>query len=868
MNVGAVGGIGAVAENSHLQRAMERLGYELISDDELFYQVEEAVSSSKKQQMKGRGFDDHQIISGINLQTKDLYWATKPIFRNLYGNLDLGVGATSGSSAVSLTVSLLNTTDTQERIKILTAAFVQKVADVLAVPASSIQHGNPLSTYGLDSIVAVEFRKWFSNTIAVDVTLFDILGSKSIEALITKAIGEMALIAAEIVNADSEKNKTNASPLEHRGSTRVNYSLTDELKGMQKPANIPMSTFQRRIWFLHSILEYPSALNFVITAQITGRPDRSLLQRAFIELSHRNDILRTAYFEGGEFSQQAVLEDMGAQIQYVDFSGDSRPYDRLQNLIRERRNVPMQIEHGEVIRVFLVKLADAKYTTVLVCHHIALDNGSTMSFMEQLTALYDALVQQRSLSLVGAPRITYAEFTLWHQENMRSELLRDDMRWWAETFNGSLGASRLLPFAKFQRPLKRSSRRSVLKDTLDLSLLKRLKRICARMNATPFQVLLAAFRAFIFRYTQQEDITILMIDGNRPHPDLGDILGFFVNMIPIRCHNHFDSSFENLVDDIKQTVLEALAHSHVPFDSIVEAVKAEVNPSHFPISQVALNYQMYGKPPKYKTEDFVIEDVHAEDIPTACELQLEAIEDPESGIKLRLEYDSFLYEAGDMERFFENFFTFLKSIIRDHRQPIDEIEMCGSKELEYLKSECWGVEFKDNVWNDQSIIDRIIEVAREDPERNAILTSDGDTISYADLLSKAQRIAFSLREAGTSPGQYVGIVCYPGIPMIAAMMGVIYASCAYVPMDPKSAKGRLLHILEDSSVSIILTGEGMDELAEEVIRFKEHPFRFLSISSASLATNLLADPSATGEDAFYVIYTSVFISKTPDFSYR
>ncbi len=857
MNVGAVSGIGAVAENSDLQRTMERLGYELINEDELFYQIEEAVSSPSLLQMKSRGFDDHQIITGINMRTKDLYWTTKPIFRNLYGNLDLGISATGGSGAASLTVSLLNTTDNQERIKILKAAFIEKVANVLAVPASTIQAGNPLSAYGLDSIVAVEFRKWFSNTVAVEVALFDILGAKSIEALIAKAIGEMTLVSTEDGSKDSKTTIKNASLLEINGGKAVKQSLAEELKGIQKPAKIPMSTFQHRIWFLHNVLEHPSALSFVITAQIKGHPDLSMLQRAFTELSQRNDILRTYYFEGDRFSEQAVLEKFHAHIQFIDLSGDSQPNLKLQKHIRDKRSVPMDIENGEVITFALVKMADAMYTTVLVCHHIALDNGSTLSFMEQFTALYDALVQEKSLSLVAAPKITYSEFSLWYQQKMQSENLRGDTRWWAENFNGSLGVSRLLPFARFQRPLKRSSMRSILKETLDLSLLKRLKRVCARLNATPFHFLLTAFRAFIYRYTQEDDLTILMIDGNRPHPDLENILGFFVNMIPLRCHNSCDTSFEDLVGDIKHIVLDALAHSQVSFETIVAAVKAEVNPSHFPVGQIAFNYQMYGKPPMYKTSDFTIEDVLAEDIPTACEMQLEALEDPQSGIKLRLEYDSFLYEAGDMERFFENFSTFVISVIRDHRQPVDEIEMCGSKELDYLRSQCWGVEFKENAWNDQSVIDRVTEIADKHPEKAAISTSDGETISYADLLSKAQRIAFSLRDSGTSPGQLVGIMCQPGIHMVAAMMGAVYASCGYVPLDPKFAKGRISHMIEDSSVSIILTSEGIDKLADEVTRFKEHPVQLLPILSASCATEFLGNHSATAEDPFYIIYTSV-----------
>ena len=155
-----------------------------------------------------------------------------------------------------------------------------------------------------------------------------------------------------------------------------------------------------------------------------------------------------------------------------------------------------------------------------------------------------------------------------------------------------------------------------------------------------------------------------------------------------------------------------------------------------------------------------------------------------------------------------------------------------------------------------------MEVAERHPEKIAILTSDGETISYANLLSKAQRIAFSLRDAGTSPGHFVGIMSHPGISMVAAMMGTVYARCGYVPLDPKFAKERLHHMIIDSSVSVILTGEGIDGLAEEVQRFAERPIRVSSISSASCAIGLLVDRSAVAGDAFYVIYTSVFFPMT------
>ena len=860
MNVGAVGGVGAVAEDEVLRKIMERIGYDTISEQELYYQIEEAViaQSSPKQQLSG-GVDDHQLITGLNMSRKDLYWASKPLFRNIYANLDLGAEKASAPGAVNLTKSLQSAANPEERAVLLMSGFIDKIASVLSVPATTVQPGNPLSAYGLDSIVAVEFRKWFSKTVAVEVSLFDILGAKSIEALISKVNGDYVsnAVDAPVAAAKPKAAVQDAKPVQGEPVSKLKQSLTEELRLMQRPEKTPMSTFQNRIWFLHNLLEDQSSLNFVIVSRIEGHPDLQLLQRALVETIRRNAILRTEYFEGDDFAEQAVREDITTEIQFLDASKDSRPERALEKCAADSRSQPLDIESGEALRYTLVKLADEKYAAVIVYHHIALDSGSTKSFMDQYTDLYDALRAERDLSTVATPQISYADFTLWHNEHMRSGKLKDDMAWWEEKFNGAVGANSLLPFAKQQRPAKRSSARSILKETLDLSLLKRMKRVCARMNATPFQFILTAFRAFIHRYTQEDDLTILMIDGNRPHPDLEDVIGFFVNMVPLRCQNDCETSFDQLLGQVKETALDALAHSQVSFDNIVEAAKKDINPSHFPLGQVVVNYQMYGKAPVYKTSDYKISDVGVEDIPTAVEMQLEATEDPQSGLKLRFEYDSLLYGAQDMDRFFENFTTFVGSIVHDHLQPVEDISMCGPKELEYLKSKCWAGTAQRNDWDNQSVVSKIIGFADSQPLKTAIVTSDDEQITYGDIVVEAQKIANSLTHAGAVPGQCVGILTQPGIGMVTAMLGAAFVRCGYVPLDPKFAKGRLVHMVQDSSASIVLTGEGMEKLVAELKGAHGMTAHVIPIASASSSPRFAMPKPASAADPFYVIYTSV-----------
>ncbi|KAL9035294.1 MAG: hypothetical protein Q9214_006650, partial [Letrouitia sp. 1 TL-2023] len=612
-----------------------------------------------------------------------------------------------------------------------------------------------------------------------------------------------------------------------------------------------------RLWFLHNLLEDQSVLNFVIVSRIKGEPSLELLRQTVLELTRRNEILRTGYRDGNESSEQVVLEDFAADIETADVSSDALPEAALQQCIQSARAKPLNIEQGNVMRWVLVKLADATYANILVCHHIALDNGSTKSFMDQLTAIYEALRGQKSVAMLKAPELSYSDFSIWQEQKLQSQKFKEGMHWWAETLRGINGPSALLPFAKSHRPSRRSTARSILRQTLGLSILKRMKRICAQLNATPFQFMLTAFRAFIHRYTREDDLTILMIDGNRPHPDLDDVLGFFVNMVPLRCRNDCSTSFNHLLSDIKETVLEGLAHNYVSFDTIVEAAGAERSASHFSLGQVAFNYQMYGKPPQYSTSDFTIEDVVVEDIPTICELQLEVLEDVQSGVRFRFEYDSLLYGAGEMERFFENFLIFVGNVITDHLQPVDEIEMCGPRELKYLSEKCWADKFHINKWGGQSICGRIKDHARAHPDQVAITTSSGETITYMNLYHKAKKIASCLQAAGVIDGQCVGLLCYPSINMVAAMFGIALLRCSYLPLDPKFTKGRISHMIRDASVSVVLT-EGSVALVEKetTLSDKRSPL-LLPISTADTSTGEVSLTAASACDPFYIIYTSV-----------
>lgn len=856
MNVGAITGVGVVAEDLALQKVMERTGMDLVNEEELLYLLEEAVKSDSSFTVSERGVDMHQIITGLNLSRKDLHWATKPLHRNLYANHDYSTAADAAQGGQNLMALLETATTLEEKIPIFLEAFVKKIAAILAVPVDIIEPGNSLSAYGLDSIVAVEFRKWFRKAVGVDVALFDVLGAKSIASLVSKVAGMIATDkkVAKKDNADAQAADQSEKTKE---SQEVAHTSTGEIPKADMSKPIPLSTFQSRLWWTHNLAEDKSLLNLPITFHLKGVPDVPALREAYREIIQQDAILHTAYFEGDDFAEQEVLNDFQFELGFKDLSAEAVPEKALEALVAHTKSIELDIENGEIFKAALVKLDREAYAIVNVMHHISVDRGSTKPWIDRLVVLYDAIRERKDLSAVPRPQISYADFTVWHNARLASPAFQPEIAFWKQVMSGAPSACKLLPFAKRDRSAHGDLDRAIHKTQLGLGLLNRMKRICAQSNATPFHFLLAAFRAFYHRYTEDNDLTILMVDGSRPHLDVEDVTGFYVNMVPIRCQDECDSCFDQLLGASKNRILEALSHKDVPFETIVDTIQAEKTQSHLPVSQIAINYQVHGEMPLFHTKDFDIVNITSDDIPTACEIAVEALEDSD-GLNLRVEYSTALYSHADMERFTDNFLTFMSSCIKDHRQPIEEIKICGPKELAHLKTNYWNLEHTANKWNDKSVLDRIFQQADNSPQAIALETSDGASITYGDLVDKARKIGYSLQEAGAVSGARIAVLAQPGVEAVCGMLGALLARCAYVALDPSFAVERLSFMVTDSNARVLLAGQEMAQLGGEIVQKSGNSTRLLKIADCTAASGkMAAGQTHCPQDPFYMIYTSV-----------
>ncbi|KAH7149618.1 polyketide synthase [Dactylonectria estremocensis] len=858
MNVGAVTGVGVVAENEELQKIMLRMGMDTINEEELLYQLEEAVAVEKStDSMSARGCTAHQIISGVGLIKPDVYWASKPIMRNLYSNHDFEAGS-NDQQAKNILAALREEQDVEKKTQILLDGFLEKIANVLATPLESILPSNPLSAYGLDSIVAVEFRKWFRKEIQVDIALFDILGAASIMALVVKT-AKMVTSSAAAKKEDTEKSakKADVEVENTKSDGQASIMASGQLTKSESTGIVPLSTFQSRLWFVHSFLEDKSFLNLPIILRIKGKPDFPAMQKTIQEMAVRNPALRTAYYEGDDFAVQQPLEDFDLSLDYRDLSSDTNAETSLQELIKYNRNIEMNVEEGEVASYSLAKLGEEDWAVVGMTHHISIDRASLFPMMSQFVGLYDAFRAGKDLTAVSAPEFNYVDFTLWHNARLSSDLMKPDLDWWRSTLKDLPTCSKVLPFAKCERPLRSDPRRAKVYANLDTKLFGRMKRVAAQSSGTPFHFILAAFRAFIYRYTEEKDVVLLMVDGNRPHPDTDALMGFFVNLAPVRCNDDCEVSFDQLFQSTKTRALDAMAHSGVPFDTIVDIMKVKKTSRHMPVGQVAVNYQIHGPVPTYQTSDFVVESIESDDIPTAADMQLEALETSEHSLDLKIEYSTALYSQSDMDRFIENFLAFLSSCIKDHRQPVEEITMCGPLELENLKKSYWNTETKENHWQGQNVVDRVAQMASQHPQALAIKTSDCQSISYRQLIENSESVASILVNSGVKPRDRIALLALPGIEAVTGMLGALMTGSCYVALDTDFAPDRLSFMISDASARVILAGPGQYSLASDLAARAITPPRVIMIEdAAATGASIAQQRTRQMDDPFYMIYTS------------
>jgi aspartate racemase len=562
------------------------------------------------------------------------------------------------------------------------------------------------------------------------------------------------------------------------------------------PRTFPLSSAQRRVWLAEKLRADVPFTDLVNAVRLTGELDAPALADSLREIVRRHQVLRTVFEEPEGEPVQRVVPAPRLALPVVDLAA-LPPARRERELIAEAEaeaRRPFDLAGGLLLRCLLIRLEPREHALVLDLHHIACDGASLHVLTGELAALYTAYVRALPSPLPPLP-LQYVDYAVWERERQGSEETAAHVAFWRERLAGSPDLG--LPLDR-PRPRQRSFRGALCRLALPSAVVEAARGLARRENATLAIVTLAAFQALLGRYAGQEDVAVASPTANRVRPELERLIGTFSNIVVVRTDLSGAPGFRALLGRVRAGMLAAHAHQELSFDRLVEELRPERDPSRHPLVQVMLNFR-HAPARAVELPGVRLEPVDFETAGARFDLELSLWEE-DGGLSGLLTYATDLFFATTATRLAEHFGRLLAAAVADTERPVDDLPLLTTAEEHQLLRE----------WNDTAaappagaIVDQVRAVAARRP--GALAVTGGDrSLTFGELIEEVDRLADSLRRAGAGPEARVALLLDRGADLAVAVLAVLAAGAAFVPLDPRHPQARRDRMLADSGASLFL----------------------------------------------------------------
>ncbi|TRT76023.1 MAG: amino acid adenylation domain-containing protein, partial [Microcystis sp. M_OC_Ca_00000000_S217Cul] len=561
--------------------------------------------------------------------------------------------------------------------------------------------------------------------------------------------------------------------------------------------DIPLSWAQERLWFVNQLEGESGAYTIDLTMRLRGNLNVKALEKAFQAIIQRHEPLRTQFKLKDNQPIQAIDPNVTFTLPVVNLQNLSHSEQQVKNLLLAAASEPFDLESGSVLRVKLWQVKTEEYVLLLAIHHIAADGWSIGVLIDELSVYYRSFCTGTKADLPTLS-IQYADFALWQRQWLTNEVLDRQLSYWKQQLTG-VPLLHQLPTDR-PRPAIQSFRGGTERLQLDSQLTQQLKKLSQESGSTLFMTLLAGFAVLLSRYSQQTDVVIGSPIANRNRTEIEGLIGFFVNSLVLRFDLSQEPTFEDFLAQVKQTTQDAYDHQDLPFEMLVEKLKIERHLDRNPLTQIVFALQNAPSSP------WDLPGVNIEEIPSGLDsvrVDLEVyLWDAPEGLGGFCSYNRDLFDAETIVRMMTHFKTLLAAIVENPRQSLASLPLLNPEE-EYQLLEGWNETKADYSYN-KCIHQLIEEQAARTPDAVAVVF-ENQQLTYAELNSRANQLAHYLRSLGVETEVIVGLCVERSLDMIVALIGILKAGAAYLPLDPEYPQERLQFMLEDSQVPLLLT---------------------------------------------------------------
>ncbi|WP_442738387.1 amino acid adenylation domain-containing protein [Streptomyces pseudogriseolus] len=623
---------------------------------------------------------------------------------------------------------------------------------------------------------------------------------------------------------------------------------------------VEMSSAQRGLWFLDRLVPDSPAYNSEYLWRISGSLDIAALDRALHEITRRHEILRTRFQEiDGEPRQ--VIDDTGrVRLHVVDSSElDSTDEQGLVRWARGEAVKPFDLTRPPLLRAQLVRAAPDRHYLLVVFHHIVIDGWSMRVFWHELSTLYGDFAAGREASLPPLAR-QYGDYAAWQQAWLRSDEAAQHLGYWRKALAGAPQALELP--VDHPRPKALSGHGRRLDFTVPVEVADRLLAIGRERGASLFMVLLTAFDVLLAQYTGTTDVVTGSPNASRGRPELEELMGLFVNSVPIRLRWNGDPTFGLLLETLRESALESYAHHEMPFERIVEELVPARDTARNPVYQVLFDGGREDEsvsPDHMRLPGLDVEVISVESSTTRFDLEMR-IARSDQGLTGSVLYSPDLFEAATMERMVRQLRRILASVADDPDRPLSEIATVEDAELRRLTTHGTGA---PGVVSGGVVPGLVGAQVVRSP--GAVALVEGDVcVDYGDLWGRVNRLARLLLARGVGAERLVLVAVAPSVELVVAALAVLQAGGAYVPVDLEFPDGRIEEVAGDARPVVVVTTSdlvgrfaGLDLAGAEVVAVDDavmvgelEGFGVDGVSDGERGGPIL------GEHPAYVIYTS------------
>jgi len=617
---------------------------------------------------------------------------------------------------------------------------------------------------------------------------------------------------------------------------------------------IPLSFAQERLWFLDQLVPDNPFYNIPSALRLTGSLDMQALERSFTEIARRHEALRTTYRSPGGEPVQVIGEALPVPMPLVDLSGLEQDRQNIEIVMLARRDGlrSFNLEEEIPLRLTLARCSPGEHVLLVTMHHIASDGWSLGVVIEELAALYRAFEADKPSPLPPL-QVQYADFALWQRKWLAGDVLEGQLKYWKTQLHHAPPLL-MLPTDR-PRPSVQSFSAGICTSPLPGGLITQLKELSGREGCTLFMTLLSAFTVLMGRYSGQHDMVIGSPVANRTRKEIEKLIGFFVNTLALRADISGDPSFRELMARTRKVCLEAYTHQDIPFEKLVEELNPGRHMDRQPIVQVVFALQNMPMP-ALSLPGLTITSLEVDAATVRFDLEAHLWES-EGELYCSFIYSSALFDGSTIARMMTHFITLLEGIAENPDTSISSLPLLSGEEQRLVLASWKG---RKADFPEKRIIHELIELqAAQKPDAVALVFEE-QHLTYDELDSRATMTAHYLQEQGMKPGSLAGIFMDHSPVAVEAMMGIMKAGAAYVPLDPEYPAHRIAYMIEDSGLQAILTMEKLRDRLGVILKPLKNSVPPLCVEEIFAGPRDgsagEAAPGIHPENLAYVIYTS------------